>query len=62
VDMDTDDLIEPLCLRIGMIMEDVSVVALTVREQKHDRRKAVLVQIETAAHQICALIAAARAL
>jgi len=43
-----------------MIMEDGSAVALAIREQKHDRRKAALEQIETA--QISALIAATRTL
>lgn len=61
MDQDTDDLIEQLCARIGMIMEDLSTLALTIRERKHDRRKAALVQIETATHQIRALIAAAKA-
>lgn len=62
VEDDTDILVEQLCTRIGMIMEDASIIALTIRGRKHEGRGAALAQIETAAFQISALLTAARAL
>ena len=62
MDDDTEDLVIHLCTRIGMIMEDSSVVALSVRGMEHNQRTAALREIERAADRIHALVSAAKAL
>ena len=62
MDDDTKDLVIQLCTRIGMIMEDTSMVALSVRGMEHNERTAALREIERAANRIHALAAAAKAL
>jgi len=62
MDDDTEDLVTQLCTRIGMIMEDTSVLALTVRGMDQVGRRAALWNIEQAAGRIHALVAAAKAL
>lgn len=57
--MDDDhELIDALCTRIGTIMEDASVIALSSRG---DVRHARVVDLAEAIEQMSALIAAARA-
>ena len=62
MDDDTTDLIARLCTRVGMIMEDASVIALTVSGIEPSNRQAAIDELEGAARQINALVAAARAL
>jgi hypothetical protein len=59
---DTDDIIIQLCTRIGMIMEDASVAALTVAGIDRERRVAALVELDAAAKRIGALVEAAKVL
>ena len=60
-DSDTD-LIAQLSTRIGMIMEDSSVLALTFPAQDQEKRDAALIELERASAQIAALVAAMRCL
>ncbi len=62
MDDHTDDLIAQLCTRIGVIMEDVSVTALTVGGKSPDNRKAAIDELDGAAKRIDALVSAAKAL
>ena len=62
MDDDTQDLIVQLCTRIGMIMEDASVIALTYPRCTGDTRQAAIAKIGLAAKQISALVAAAEAM
>ena len=62
MDDDTADLISQLCTRVGMIMEDASVIALTVSGIEAGNHQVAIGELETAARRIDALIAAARAL
>ena len=62
MDGETQDLVIQLCTRIGMIMEDTSVLALNVKGMDSARRRAALRKIEQAADRIHALVAAAKAL
>ena len=62
MDDDTEDLVIQLCTRIGMIMEDTSVLALTVPGMDQVGRRAALREIEQAASRIHALVVAAKAL
>jgi hypothetical protein len=59
---DTNDLIAPLCTRIGMIMEDTSVAALTIGGLKRDERPAAIAEVEIAAQWIDGVVAVAMAL
>jgi hypothetical protein len=63
-DMDeaTADLIAQLCTRIGMIMEDASVVALTIGGRKPENFSADFAELEVAAARVTALVAAAKIL
>jgi hypothetical protein len=54
---DTNDLIAPLCTRIGMIMEDTSVAALTLGGLKRDERPAAIAEVEIAAQRIDGVVA-----
>ena len=62
MDEQTDDLIAQLCARIGMIMEDASVTALTIVGKSPTDRLAVIEELEGAAKRIDALVAAVSAL
>jgi hypothetical protein len=62
MDDDTADLIARLCTRAGMIMEDMSVLALRAGSIPESERAPALTRLELAASQIAALIAAARAM
>jgi hypothetical protein len=62
MDDDTTDLIARLCTQVGMIMEDASVIALTVSGIEPSNRQVAIVELEGAASQINGLVAAARAL
>ena len=57
---DTRDLIVQLCTRVGMIMEDASVVALTIGGLASEDRQTALEEIRKAAERISALVEAAR--
>lgn len=58
----TDDLIAQLCTRIGAIMEDASVTALTVGGKSPGDRQAAIDELDGAAKRIDALVTAVRAL
>jgi len=62
MDDDTTELIKCLCTQVGMIMEDASVVALTVGGKDPGNSQAAIEELDRAARQITALISAARAL
>lgn len=59
---DTHELIAQLFTRAGMIMEDASVIALTVAGMHETERKIAVAELGSATKQISALIAAAEAL
>lgn len=61
--MDDDtDLIIRLCTRAGMIMEDTSLLAVTMLAQDEQARRSALITLSGAAHTMTTLIAAAVAL
>lgn len=64
--MDTDDetqeLIALLCTRIDMIMEDASVVALTLGSRDQNARLTAMAELDVAAEQIDRLVKAAQSL
>ncbi len=62
MDDDASDLVAQLCTRIGMIMEDVSPVALSVAGVDAEERKAALAGLDQAIGQLGSLIDAAKAL
>ena len=63
MDDDTDDdLIARLCTRIGMIMEDASVVALTGARGSAAEVASTVARIEHASEQIAGLVQATKAL
>ena len=62
MDEDTSELIAQLCARIGRIMEDASVVALTVGALAGVERDNAIVVLADAAERISALVAAAKVL
>ncbi len=64
IDMDdeTQELINLLCTRIGMIMEDASVVALTIGSRDQDACSADVADLKVAAEQIGMLVEAAQSL
>ena len=57
---DTHDLTVQLCTKVGMIMEDASVIALTIGGLASEDRQAALEEIGKAAERISALVEAAR--
>ncbi len=59
---DTSDLVVQLCTRIGMIMEDVSSLALTVAGMDIRERKRALTELDQEIERAIVLIAAAKAL
>ena len=62
--MDEDDaeLIVQLCARAGMIMEDISADAVTLRGKSLTERRDVIERLQVAARRIGALANAAEAL
>jgi hypothetical protein len=62
MDDDAHDLVVQLCTMIGIIMEDTSVVALTVSGFDDDQRRRAMANIQTAADRINALAAVVTAL
>lgn len=62
MDDDNAELIALLCARVCMIMEDASVVALTIGHSGAEDRRARLAVLQQVAGQISALIGAATAL
>ena len=59
MDDDTTRLVIELCTHIGMLMEDASVLALTLRQVVPDARAASIKQLITASEQIGYLLAGA---
>lgn len=59
MDDDTSDLIVQLCTRIGMIMEDVSPVALMIAGMNAAEREAALAELGRVIEQLGPLIDAA---
>lgn len=59
---DDHDLLALLCTRIGTLMEDASVIALTLACQERDRQMEEFRQLDQANRQITALINAAKEL
>lgn len=59
MDEDAADLVVQLCTRIGMIMEDASVEALTIRGVPAEEREQALTKLAAAGEQISALFRAA---
>jgi hypothetical protein len=62
MDEDEEELLVHLCTRIGVIMEDASFVALTIRGTKAAEREAALEQITAAGKKLAALTCAVSAL
>lgn len=62
MDDETQELIIQLCTRIGMIMEDASVVALTIGSRDRDARLVAITEPDVAAEQIGRLIMAPQSL
>ena len=62
MDEDTAELASRLCTRIGMIMEDASVVALTIGSMEEAERSDAIARLEKDARRIDKLIGAVRAL
>lgn len=59
---DTEDLIRLLCTKVGTIMEDVSVTALTMTLENPAQRAAQVEELGRAAAQISVLVNAAKEL
>lgn len=62
MDDETQELIILLCTRIGMIMEDASVVALTIGSRDQDACLATIAKLGVAAEQIRWLLRATQSL
>jgi len=62
MDDETQELINLLCTRIGVIMEDASVVALTIGSRDQNARLAAIGELELAAERIDRLVKATKAL
>lgn len=62
MDPDTVNLIDQLCTRAGMLMEDASPVALTMRRVAPEETRKRLDDLARAAGKISRLISAAQAL
>lgn len=62
MDDDAARLFSALCTRVGIIMEDTSIAALTLGSAAPADRAEGLIHVERAADQISKLVAAARAL
>jgi len=62
MDQDNAELIGMLCTRIGSIMEDASVIALTIGAIEPGQRLARLVELKRASATIASLFAAVETL
>lgn len=62
MDDDTTEIIVPLCTRIGMIMEDACVMALTIGGLASEDRLAAILELDGTARRIRALVDAAKAM
>ena len=62
MDDDTRELIDLLCTRAGMVMEDASVTALTVAGMDQEEHKIALAELGVAANRINAIVEAATSL
>jgi len=62
MDEDTDQLIALLCNRVGMLMEDASVLALSVGHIEPGRRAARINELQDATATMVRLVVAAQAL
>jgi hypothetical protein len=62
MDDDTNGLTALLCTRIGLIMEDASVVALTIGHCEPGQRGAALQDLDQASARISVLLGAAKTL
>lgn len=62
MDPDVLELIGRLCTRVGMLMEDTSVIAITAAAHQSDRIRSTLAELTTAANTIAALVGAALAI
>lgn len=62
MDDEIDDLIAQLCTRIGMTMEDVSVIALTGARGSDAEVASTVARIEQASEKIAGLVQAAKVL
>ena len=62
MDEDDADLIAQLCARAGMIMEDTSAEAITLRGKSLAEQREVIERLQVAARRIGALANAAEAL
>jgi len=62
MDDDHGELLSLLCTRIGTIMEDASVIALTLGSQEPEVRQVQFEEVKRASASIAALAAAAEAL
>jgi len=62
MDDDTKEPIAHLCTRVGAIMEDASVVALTIGTLNARKRSETIIQLRRAAETIHRLIGAVEAL
>lgn len=60
--MTDDELIAQLCVRIGMIMEDVCDEAVMARAGSRDALGAVVAKLDKASERISALVQTARVL
>jgi hypothetical protein len=59
---DADELVIHLCTQLGMIMEDTSIVALTIGGLSDSERAGEIAKLRVAAEKVCRLIEAARIL
>ncbi len=62
MDDETQELIKLLCTRIGMIMEDASVVALTIGSRDREARLSAIAELNISAEQIGRLVKAIQSL
>lgn len=62
MDDETQELIIQICTKIGMIMEDASLVALTIGSRDQNARLAAMAELDVAAEQIDRLVKAAQSL
>lgn len=62
MDNETQELIILLCTRMGMIMEDASLVALTIGSRDRGARATTITELTIAAEQIDRLVKATESL
>jgi hypothetical protein len=62
MDEDDEELLVRLCTRIGVIMEDASFVALTIRGTEGAERVAAIAEVTLAAEKLATLAGAVSAL